>query len=71
MWIQGFIARKDVYSKVDEECDEVSDIGNKMARIIELNKISYTELIHSVDVTASYAKIAFDIVKNIQEQGSS
>jgi hypothetical protein len=48
--------------KADEKIDEVLDIGKKMARTIELNEISDTELIISIDVKASYGKIAFIIV---------
>jgi hypothetical protein len=49
--------------KADDEFDEVSDIGKKMARTIELIEIAYTELILSIDVKDSYCNIAFNIVK--------
>jgi hypothetical protein len=39
------------------------DIGKKMARSIKLNVISYTDLIHSIDVKASYGNIALNIVR--------
>jgi hypothetical protein len=35
--------------KVDDKFDEVSDIGKKMARNIELNETAYTERILSID----------------------
>jgi hypothetical protein len=47
----------------DDQFDEVSDTGKKMAKSFELNEIAYTELILSIDVKASYRKIAFNIVK--------
>jgi hypothetical protein len=34
-----------------------------MSRIIELNEITYTELIQSIDVKTSYGKIAFNNIK--------
>jgi hypothetical protein len=51
------IIKKVVYSQ-DEKFDEVSDIGKKMARMIEFNKIVYTELILSINVKASDGKVA-------------
>jgi hypothetical protein len=48
--------------------DEVSDIGKKMARTIDLNDTSYTELILSIDVKSSYGKIAFNIVKGYKSK---
>jgi hypothetical protein len=35
--------------KEDDKYDEVSDIGKKMVRTIELNEIAFTELILSSD----------------------
>jgi hypothetical protein len=36
--------------KVDEEIDEMTDIGKKKSIIIDLNDIAYTELILSINV---------------------
>jgi hypothetical protein len=55
-------------SKAEDKFDEVSDIGKKMARTIKLNEIAYTELILSVDVKASYGKIAFNIIKRCKSK---
>jgi hypothetical protein len=46
-----------------DKFDEVSEIGKKMARIIELTEIAYKELNLSIDVMAIYDKIAFNIFK--------
>jgi hypothetical protein len=54
--------------KVDEEYDEVSDIGKKMSRATELNEIAYTELNLSIDVKTSNGKIAFNIVKECKSK---
>jgi hypothetical protein len=48
--------------KGDESFYEVSDVGKKMSRIIELNEDAYTELILSIDVKASSGTIAFNLV---------
>jgi hypothetical protein len=48
---------------VDDVSDEISEDGKKMMKVIELNEISYTELILSIDVKASNGKIAFNIFK--------
>ena len=64
IWSEKFLAKakrcgfKDILlgklsiPKADEEFDEVSDIEKKMkmAKIIELNEIAYTELILSIDI---------------------
>jgi hypothetical protein len=52
--------------KVDEEIDETSDIGKKKSIIIELNEISFTELILSIDVKASSGKVAFNIIRGFK-----
>jgi hypothetical protein len=49
--------------KVDEEIDEMSEIGKKKSIIIELNEIAYTELILSIDVKGSSGKAAFNIIR--------
>jgi hypothetical protein len=49
--------------KVDEEIDETSYIGKKKPIIIELNEISYIELILLIDVKASSGKVVFDIIR--------
>jgi hypothetical protein len=49
--------------KVDGVFDEISEEGKKTMKVIELNEISYTELILSIDVKPSNGKIAFNIVK--------
>jgi hypothetical protein len=54
--------------KTDEELDEVSDIGKKMPRTIELNEIAYTELILFIDVRTSNGMIAFNIVKGYKSK---
>ena len=75
IWSEKFLAKakrygfKDILlgklsiSKVDDVFDEISEEGKKMTKVIELNEIAYTELILSIDVKASYGKIAFNIVK--------
>ena len=80
IWSEKFLAKakrcgfKDILlgklsiPKADEEFDELSDIGKKMAKIIELNEIAYTELILSIDVKNSDGKIAFNIVKGCKNK---
>jgi gag-polypeptide of LTR copia-type len=72
IWSEKFLAKSRRYGfkdlllsipKADEEFDEVSDIERKTSRIIELNKIAYTELILFSDVKTSNGKIASNIVK--------
>jgi hypothetical protein len=43
-------------------------ILEKMARPINLNEIAYTELIHFIDVKASYGNIAFNIVNGCKSK---
>jgi hypothetical protein len=50
-------------SKEDESLDEVSEIEKKMSRIIDLNEITYTELILSIRVKVINGKIAFNLVR--------
>jgi hypothetical protein len=47
--------------KLDEDIDEMSDIGKKKSIIIKLNEITYTELILSIELKASSGKVAFNI----------
>jgi hypothetical protein len=80
IWCEKFLAKtkrcgfKDLFlgklyiPKEDDKFDEVSDIGKKMARIFGLNEITYTELILSVDIKASYGKISFNIVKGCKNK---
>ena len=49
--------------KEDESFDELSNIGKKMSKIIELNEVAYTELILFTDDKKSSNKIAFNLVK--------
>lgn len=75
IWSEKFLAKAKRYGfkdlllgklsipKVDDVFDEISEEGKKMTKVIELNEIAYTELILSIDVKASYGKIAFNIVK--------
>jgi hypothetical protein len=42
------------------------EIGKKMARIIKLNRIAYTEFIPSIDAKASYGESALNIVKGFR-----
>jgi hypothetical protein len=57
--------------KEDDKFDEVLYVGKKMARIIELNGITYTELILSIDFKASDGKIAFNIFKGFKRKDYS
>jgi hypothetical protein len=50
--------------RLDEEFDNLSEIGMEKSRIIKLNEIAYTELIISIDVKTSSGKTAFNIVKS-------
>jgi hypothetical protein len=80
IWSEKFLAKSRRYGfkglligklsilKVDEEYDEVSDIGKKMSRATELNEIAYRELILSIDVKTSNGKIAFNIVKSCKSK---
>ena len=80
IWSEKFMAKAKRYGfkdvlvgklsipKADEEFDEVSDIGKRMSRAIELNEIAYTELILSIDVKTSNGKIAFNIVKGCKNK---
>ena len=54
--------------KSDKVFDEVSDEEKRKAKIIELNKIAYTELILSINVKASNGKIAFNLVKKCKSK---
>jgi hypothetical protein len=47
---------------------EKTDEGKRMLRIIDLNEISFTELVLSIDVTSSSDKIAFGIVKSCKTE---
>jgi gag-polypeptide of LTR copia-type len=80
IWSEKFLAKAKRYGfkdilveklsipKADEDFDEVSDLGKKMSRSIELNEITYTELILSIDVKTSSGKIAFNIVKGCKSK---
>jgi gag-polypeptide of LTR copia-type len=80
IWSEKFLAKAKKYGfkdvlvgklsipKADEEYDEVSDLGKKMSRSIELNEIAYTELILSIEVKTSSGKIAFNIVKGCKSK---
>jgi hypothetical protein len=75
IWSERFLAKakrcgfkdlllgKLLIPKVDEDIYETSDIEKKKSIIIELNEISYTELILFIDVNASSGKVAFNIVR--------
>jgi hypothetical protein len=52
--------------KADEEFDEVSDLGKRMSRSIELNEIAYTELILSIDVKTSNGKMHSILLRDIR-----
>jgi hypothetical protein len=54
--------------KADEVFDEGLDLGKRMSGSIELNEISFTELILSIDVKTSNGKIAFNIVKGCKNK---
>jgi hypothetical protein len=45
----------------NDDFDEVLDIGEKMAKTINLNGIAYTEFTLSIDIKASHVKIALKI----------
>jgi gag-polypeptide of LTR copia-type len=49
--------------KANEVFDVMSDKEKKMMRIINLNKIAYTQFILSIEVKASAGKVAFNIVE--------
>jgi hypothetical protein len=53
-----------IIPSLDEEFDDLSDIGKETSRIIKLNEIAYTELILSIDVKTSSGKTAFNIIKS-------
>jgi hypothetical protein len=44
--------------------DEETDEGKRILRIIHLNKMAFTELVLSIDVSSGSGKIAFGIVKS-------
>jgi hypothetical protein len=49
---------------LDEEFNSLSDRGKEKARTIELNEITYTELILLIDVKTSSGKTDFNIIKS-------
>ena len=75
IWSEKFLSKdkrygfKDLLSgklsiqRSDEEFDLMSDTGKEKSRIIELNEITYTELILSIEVKSSSGKTTFKIVK--------
>jgi hypothetical protein len=46
--------------------DEKIEEGKKLKQIIELNKVTFTELVLSIHVRSSNGKIAFEIFKNLK-----
>jgi hypothetical protein len=48
--------------KLDEEIDEITDIGKKKWNIIEFNEITYTEPILLIDVMTSSGKVTFTFI---------
>jgi hypothetical protein len=48
---------------VDEKFDEGTESGKKKSIAIEMNEITYTELILSIDVKTSSEKVAFNLIK--------
>jgi hypothetical protein len=68
IWVQGLLGKLSIL-KADDEFDETSGIGKKMARTIELNEIEYTEFILSIDVKACYGTIAFYVDKGYKRKG--
>jgi gag-polypeptide of LTR copia-type/Zinc knuckle len=49
---------------LDEEFDNLLEVGKEKSRIIKLNEIAYTELILLIDVKTSSGKTAFHIVES-------
>jgi hypothetical protein len=44
--------------------DEKTEEGKRMLRIIDLNKMTFTQLLLSIDVSNSSGKVAFEIIKS-------
>jgi hypothetical protein len=57
--------------KENENVYEVSDIGKKLVRTIELKEIAYTKLILSIHVKFSYSNITFNIVNRYKSKDHS
>jgi hypothetical protein len=53
---------------VDEKFDEGTESGKKKSIAIEMNEITYTKLILSIDLKTSSGKIAFDLIKGCKSQ---
>jgi thermostable 8-oxoguanine DNA glycosylase len=76
IWSEKFLAKakcsriKDVLlgklqiSKTTEELEEKSEEGRRMMKNAELNKLAFTELKLSIDVSNSSGKIAYGILKS-------
>jgi hypothetical protein len=65
---RDLLLRKFSFTKANDKNYEVSDIGKKMARTIDLNEIAYSELILSIDVKASYGKMALNVDKECKSK---
>jgi hypothetical protein len=75
-WSEKFLAKvkrsgiKDVLfgkvsiPKILDVIEEKNEEGKEMMRAVELNEIAFTELVLSIDMSSSSAKIASGIVKN-------
>jgi hypothetical protein len=75
IWSENFLAKsrhfgfKDLLlgklsiPTVDEKFDEETESGKKKSIAIEMNEISYNQLILSIDVKTSSGKVAFNLIK--------
>jgi hypothetical protein len=62
--IKDALLRKNLIPKSSEVFDKKTDKGKIMLRIFDLNEMTFTELVLSIDVSSSIGKIAFGIVKS-------
>jgi gag-polypeptide of LTR copia-type len=54
--------------KSSKVLEEVSELGRKLLKNADLNKLAFTELILSIDISISSGKIAFRIVKGFKSK---
>jgi thermostable 8-oxoguanine DNA glycosylase len=55
--------------KTSEELKEKSEEGRRMMKNADLNKLAFTELILSIDVSNCSGKIAFKNFEKLQDKG--
>jgi hypothetical protein len=60
--IKDVLLGKVLFPKSSEVVDEKTDEGKSMLRISDLNEMTFTKLVLSINVSSSSGKMAFGIV---------